>query len=824
MDDPTTYGTPNDTSTDELDTTDLDTSPDRRDPRAPVDPAVDSGHGPVAVLPNSLTPEDITGTRVGKSSEVAAGLTAVVKSTQWGLREMGPVRSLRTLLAVNQVNGFDCQSCAWPSPNGTRHTAEFCENGAKAVADAGTKKRVTPDFFRRHSVVDLAQQTDHWLNAQGRLTHPMVLREHATHYEPISWDDAFAMIAAELNALGSPDEAAFYTSGRTSNEAAFLYQLFVREFGTNNLPDCSNMCHESSGEALGEVMGVGKGTVTLEDFAQADSIWIFGQNPGTNHPRMLTSLEEAKANGCKIVTVNVIPEVGTTSFSNPQHLHHPWKALPVLLGKGTPITDLFVPIRINGDVAFLQGVMKEMLAEEDARPGQVFDQAFIRQHTVGYEELVAGLRAASWDVIVEQSGATRAQIRQAAEIAMGSKRMICCWAMGLTQHRNAVDTIQEVANLLLLGGHLGRPGAGACPVRGHSNVQGDRTMGVWEKMPDEFLDSLEAEFGFAPPRHHGADTVESIKQMHEGRIRVFFAMGGNFLSATPDTTYTAEALRRCRLTAHVSTKLNRAHLVTGRQALILPCLDRSEHDLQPTGEQFVTVEDSMGIINPSHGVLKPASEHLLSEPRIVARLARATLGARSRVAWDALADDYDRVRDHIARVIPGFEDFNARIRKGPWYLYNAVRDELKFDNGIGKAKFTVHEIPRHDLPAGQYLMMTIRTHDQFNTVVYGLDDRYRGVYGGRRVVFMNREDMADAGLAQGDLVDLTSHFEDETRTARHWMVVPYPIPRRCTATYFPEGNALVPVRSVAHRSNTPTSKSVRISIARAEAVAPATAS
>ena len=785
------------------------------DPHPPVDPAVDSGHGPVTVLPNSHTPEDITGTRVGKPSEVAAGLTAVVQTTRWGLREMGPVRSLKTLMAVNQVDGFDCQSCAWPSPNGTRHTAEFCENGAKAVADAGTKKRVTPEFFRQHSVVDLAQQTDHWLNAQGRLTHPMVLREHGTHYEPISWDDAFALVAEELNALGSPDEAAFYTSGRTSNEAAFLYQLFVREFGTNNMPDCSNMCHESSGEALGEVMGVGKGTVTLEDFAKADSIWIFGQNPGTNHPRMLTSLEEAKANGAKIVTINVIPEVGTTSFSNPQHLHHPLKAIPILLGRSTPITDLFVPVQINGDIAFLQGVMKEMLAEEDARPGQVVDRAFISEHTVGYEDFAAGIRQASWEVILEQSGATRAQIREAAEIAMGSKRMICCWAMGLTQHRNAVDTIQEVANLLLLGGHLGREGAGACPVRGHSNVQGDRTMGVWEKMPDVFLDKLGAEFGFAPPRHHGADTVESIKQMHDGRIRVFFAMGGNFLSATPDTTYTAEALRNCRLTAQVSTKLNRAHLVTGRRALILPCLDRSEHDVQPTGEQFITTEDSMGIINRSQGVLKPASEHLLSEPRIVARLARATLGARSRVQWEALADDYDRVRDHIARVIPGFEDFNARIRKGPWYLYNAVRDELKFNNGIGKAKFTVHDIPRRDLPAGQYLMMTIRTHDQFNTVVYGLDDRYRGVYGGRRVVFMNREDMAEAGLAQGDLVDLTSHFEDEERTARHWMVIPYAIPRRCTATYFPEGNALVPVRSVAHRSNQPTSKSVRITIARA---------
>ncbi|MDF1502225.1 FdhF/YdeP family oxidoreductase [Roseisolibacter sp. H3M3-2] len=765
-------------------------------------------------LPSALTPDEVTGPRVGRASEVAAGVAAVVKTTQWGLREMGAARSLKTLLAVNQVDGFDCQSCAWPSPNGTRHTAEFCENGAKAVADAGTRKRVTPEFFGEHSVADLAARSDHWLNAQGRLTHPMLLREGGTHYEPVSWDDAFAIVADELRALDTPDAAAFYTSGRTSNEAAFLYQLFVRQLGTNNLPDCSNMCHESSGVALGEAIGVGKGTVTLEDFERADAIWIFGQNPGTNHPRMLASLEQAKANGATIVSVNPLPEVGTRAFANPQHLHHPWKALPVLLGKGTALTDLFVPVRINGDVAFLQGVMKEMLAEEDARPGAVFDAAFIRDHTVGYEAFAESLRAADWDVIVEQSGATRAQIREAAEIAMRSERMICCWAMGLTQHRNAVDTIQEVVNLLLLGGHLGRPGAGACPVRGHSNVQGDRTMGIAEKMPDAFLDRLGTEFAFSPPRHHGADTVETIRRMHDGRITVLFAMGGNFLSATPDTAYTAEALRRCALTAHVSTKLNRAHLVTGRRALILPCLDRSEHDVQPGGEQFVTVEDSMGIVNPSRGVLPPASAHLLSEPRIVARLARAALGDRTTVPWEALADDYDRVRERIARVVPGFADFDARIRRGPFYLYNPVRDDRRFDNGVGKARFTVHEIPRHDLPPGQYLMMTIRTHDQFNTVVYGLDDRYRGIYGGRRVVFMNRDDMAEAGLAQGDLVDLTSHFEGETRTAPRWAVVPYPIPRRCTATYFPEGNVLVPVRSVAARSNTPTSKSVRISVAR----------
>ena len=794
------------------------TTPDRTPSSRPLEgPTVDAGHGDVAVVPSALVPETIEGTRVGKPSQAAAGLTAVVQTVRWGLREMGPIRAVKALLAVNQVDGFDCQSCAWPSPNTSRHTAEFCENGAKAVADAGTKKRVTPAFFAEHSVVDLAKQTDHWLNAQGRLTHPMVLRAGATHYAPISWSDAFAMIGAELGALGSPDEAAFYTSGRASNEAAFVYQLFVRQFGTNNLPDCSNMCHESSGAAMGDSLGIGKATVTLEDFEKADSIWLFGQNPGTNHPRMLSSLEVAKENGCRIVTVNVIPEVGTTAFSNPQHLNHPWKALPVLLGKGTPITDVFVPVRINGDVAFLKGVMKEMLAAEDAKPGTVFAHDFIARHTTGFDAFIAALRAESWDVIVEQSGASRQKIRDAAKIAIEAERLIACWAMGLTQHRNSVATIQEVVNFLLLRGHMGRPGAGPCPVRGHSNVQGDRTMGIWERMDDAWLDRLGAEFHFEPPRAHGADTVQTIEAMRDGRIRVFVSLGGNFLSATPDTTLVAEALRRCTLTAHVATKLNRAHLVTGRAALILPCLDRSEHDMQQGGEQFITTEDSLGIVNRSQGIFAPASDELLSEPAIVCRMARATLGTRTAVDWEALSGDYRRIRDHVSRVVPGFERFEERVAAGPFYLHNAVRDDLRFDNAEGKAKFMVHPIPRHDLAPGRFLMMTIRSHDQFNTVVYGLDDRYRGVYGGRRVIFMNRDDMADAGVTEGDLVDLTSHFEGEERHAEHWMVVPYPIPRRSTATYFPEGNVLVPVRSVAERSNTPTSKSVEISIAKSPA-------
>ncbi len=740
------------------------------------------------------------------------------QTTRFAVREMGIVRGAKALLQVNQKTGFDCQSCAWPSPDDERQVAEFCENGAKAVADEGTTKRVAPDFFREHSLDDLRKQSDFWLGQQGRLTHPMVKHEGATHYEPIPWDDAFKLVAAELNALPTPNAAAFYTSGRTSNEAAFLYQLFAREFGTNNLPDCSNMCHESSGAALNEAIGIGKGCVKLEDFDHADAIFIIGQNPGTNHPRMLTSLQRAKQQrdgkpGARIVSINPLPEIGNFQFKNPQDLKNPIRAAGLMFGSGTRLSDLWLPVRINGDVAVLKGMMKEMLAEEEKCHDAVFDQEFIRNHTAGYDEFIADLRATSWDDILISSGLTREQIRDAAEIAMTSKRIICCWAMGLTQHKNAVATIQEIMNFLLLGGNIGRPGAGPCPVRGHSNVQGDRTMGICERMSDTFLDKLGKEFNFEPPREHGTDTVEAIKRMHEGKIRVFFAMGGNFLSATPDTEYTAKALQRCRLTAHVSIKLNRSHLITGDIALILPCLGRSEIDRQAGGEQFVTTEDSMGIINSSRGVLEPASEHLLSEPAIVAGIAEATLGLRSKVDWKGLTANYDRIREHIAQVVPGFERFNERIAQNVFYLPNAARDHRKFNNAIGKAKFTIHPIPRNELDPGKFIMMTIRSHDQFNTHIYGLDDRYRGIYNGRRVIFMNPEDVAESGLQQGQLVDLTSHHDDEERTARHFQVAPYKIPRGCTATYFPEANVLVPINSVADRSNTPTSKFVIISVA-----------
>jgi molybdopterin-dependent oxidoreductase alpha subunit len=763
-------------------------------PDPPEDPRVES-------------PADGASVQISEPKKAAAGLPSVMATIGHVLEETGLGRGTRALLKVNQLDGFDCQSCAWPNPEDHRHIAEFCENGAKAVAHEVTTKRIGAEFFREHSVDDLAARSDHWLEKQGRIVEPMLLREGSEHYEPVTWDQAFELIARELNALDSPDQAVFYTSGRTSNEAAFLYQLFVRQFGTNNLPDCSNMCHESSGAALIETIGVGKGTVTLHDFDLADAIFILGQNPGTNHPRMMSALQRAKRNGARIVSINPLPEAGLMSFRNPQ------EALG-LAGAGTAISDLFLPVRINGDIALLKGIMKKMLEEEDRIPGEVLDHRFITANTAGFDAFATDLRKTTWAEIVEQSGVEKEKIEQAAEIAVQSQRLICCWAMGLTQHRSAVATIQYIVNFLLLRGNIGRPGAGACPVRGHSNVQGDRTMGIWERPRPAFLDSLRREFGFEPPRTHGLDTVAAIRAMHEGRAGVFFAMGGNFLSATPDTRYTAEALRRCRLTAHVSTKLNRAHLITGRQALILPCLGRSELDVQQSGLQFVTVEDSMGVISASHGVFEPASDKLLSETAIVAKLATATLGERSTTPWLQMAGDYDRIRASIARVIPGFDHYNDRIRKGPFVLPNAAREGEFLTQG-GKAHFTVHPIPSIPLDDDQLLMMTIRSHDQFNTTIYGLDDRYRGIRNGRRVIFLNADDIRSRGLQEGDFVDITSHFEGEQRTARSFRVVPFPIPPKCAATYFPEANVLVPIGSVAEKSNTPASKSVVITVARA---------
>jgi anaerobic selenocysteine-containing dehydrogenase len=698
----------------------------------------------------------------------------------------------------------------------------------------------------------------------------MVRRPGATHYAPVSWDEAFALAGEALRALPSPDAAAFYTSGRTSNEAAFLWQLFARVFGTNNLPDCSNMCHESSGVALSESIGIGKGTVKLEDFEKADAIFVIGQNPGTNHPRMLASLEAAKRRGATIVSVNPLPEIGIERFKNPQDFLHPLRAFKTLTGEGTRLSDLWLQPRIGGDLALFKGLMKEMLEAEVLPARPVLDHEFIRVHTHGFEALEADLRATTWEHIIAASGVSRDDIKAAAAIAMRSRATICCWAMGLTQQPEAVATIQQVVNFLLLRGNIGRPGAGVCPVRGHSNVQGDRTMGICERMPEAWLARLDAEFGIRSPRTHGFDTVETIRAMHDGRVRVFIALGGNFLSATPDTEFTAQALRNCTLTVQISTKLNRAHLVTGRTALILPCLGRSERDAQAAGEQFVTTEDSMGIINASRGKLEPASPFLLSEPAIVCRMARAVFEAKqvvlnpetgdrkpptgehppnrpsthlhadndasvveppvsgfpspvsgfrtpvsSAIPWADFERNYDLIRERIARVVPGFENLNQRVRAGSFYLPNAPRDRREWRTSIGRANFMVAPIPRSVVAPGEYVMMTIRTHDQFNTTIYGLDDRYRGVFGGRRVVFMNEADIVATGLQQGQIVDLTNRHGGAERVARGFMVAPYRIPRGCVATYFPEANVLVPIGSVAARSNTPTSKYVVVTIAAA---------
>ena len=789
--------------------------------------------------PSAQPPLEKTLPRLAAPSSAAAGMKAVGVTARL-VREMGVARGVSALLQVNQASGFDCQSCAWPSPDGDRHMFEFCENGAKAVADEATQRRADREFFARHSVAALGAESDHWLNAQGRLTEPMVLRAGATHYAPISWDEAFALIARELRALQTPDSAAFYTSGRASNEAAFLWQLFARQFGTNNLPDCSNMCHESSGVALSESIGIGKGTVKLEDFEQADAILVIGQNPGTNHPRMLASLEAAKRRGATIVSINPLPEIGIERFKNPQDFMNPLKAFKTLLGDGARLSDVWIQPRIGGDLALFKGVMKEMLEIETTESRPVLDREFLRDHTHGFEALEADLRATEWDHIVEASGVSREDIRRVAGIAVRSKATICCWAMGLTQQPDAVGTIQQVVNFLLLRGNIGRPGAGVCPVRGHSNVQGDRTMGISEKMPEAWLARLDQEFGIRSPRGHGFDTVETIRAMHDGRVQVFVALGGNFLSATPDTEFTAAALRKCAFTAHVATKLNRAHLVTGRVGLILPCLGRSERDVQAAGEQFVTTEDSMGIINASRGRLAPASPHLLSEPAIVCRLARAVSEAErvdrnappaasdsktrelgstrsTSIPWTELAGDYDLIRVRIERVVPGFENYNQRVRAGPFYLPNAPRDQREWRTSSRRANFIVAPIPRRNVAPGEFIMMTIRTHDQFNTTVYGLDDRYRGVFGGRRVVFMHEADIAAAKLQQGQIVDLTNRHGGIERVARGFMVAPYRIPRGCIATYFPEANVLVPIGSVAVKSNTPTSKFVIVTIAAASA-------
>jgi molybdopterin-dependent oxidoreductase alpha subunit len=742
--------------------------------------------------------------RVGKPETSAVGLPGVAVSMRYALSEMGPVRSAQTLLKVNQDGGFDCPSCAWADPAvRDRKHAEFCENGAKAVAWEATRKRTDAAFFAAHPVSFLREQTDHWLEANGRLTEPMYLAPGATHYVPVGWDDALKIVGARLRSLPDPNRAVFYTSGRASNEAAFAYQLLARRLGTNNLPDCSNMCHESSGAALTETIGIGKGQVTLEDIADhAGLIVIVGQNPGTNHPRMLTSLEEAKKRGARIVAVNPLPEAGLMRFKNPQKARG-------LAGHGTKLADRFLPVRVNGDLALFAGVNRVLLDREDAAPGTVLDHGFIEGYTDGLAEAAAGWRAADWARIEELSGLSRREIEEFADDVIAADSVIVCWAMGLTQHRNAVPTIREIMNFLLLRGNIGRPGAGPCPVRGHSNVQGDRTMGIWEKPPAAFLDALREEFGFEPPREHGWDTVDSIRAMRDGKVDVFFALGGNFAAATPDTAVTAAALARCELTVQVSTKLNRSHLLHGREALILPCLGRTERDVRGGGEQYVTVEDSMSMVHASRGRLAPASPLLRSEVAIVTGLGYEMFG--EDIGWRAMGEDYTIIRTHISNVVPGFADYSARASQpGGFVLPRPPHDSRTFRTPDGKAHFTVNQVSAVSVPPGHLLLQTIRSHDQFNTTVYGLDDRYRGIHGGRHVVLVSEHDLGELGLADGDLVDLVSVWSDGERRAPGFRLVSYPTPAGCAAAYFPEANVLIPLDSTAETSNTPTSKSVVI--------------
>ena len=729
------------------------------------------------------------------------------------------VKGARTLLSANQPDGFDCPGCAWPDRNHAS-TFEFCENGAKAVAAEATARRVTREFFAQHTVAELTGKSDFFLEDQGRLTEPMVYDPASDKYVPIAWDGAFALIARHLNALPDPNQAMFYTSGRASNEAAFLYQLFVREYGTNNFPDCSNMCHEPSGSAMRPQIGVGKGTVTLDDFEQADAIFIFGQNPGTNHPRMLGELRAAAKRGARIVSFNPLRERGLERFADPQS-----KVEMATLGS-TQISSHYFQLRVGGDFAAVKGMMKHVVEQDDARGG-ILDQAFIAEHTVGIEALLADLRAESWPLLEQESGLSEAQMRTAGDVYLNAGSVIACWGMGITQHQHSVATIQMINNLLMLRGNLGRPGAGSCPVRGHSNVQGDRTMGIWEKPPAALLDRLRDVFGFEPPRTPGVDVVESIKLMLSGRGKVFIALGGNFASATPDTYETWKALRQCDLTVHVTTKLNRSHVVHGRDALILPCLGRTEIDVQAAGPQGVTVEDSMSMVHISSGINPPASEHLLSEPAIVARMAAATLGARTKTPWLWLVEDYDRIRDKIEAVFDDFFDFNERIKvPGGFRLRNTASERI-WNTAPKKAIFYSHAVPL-DTPAHRargrqldkvvFTLFTTRSHDQYNTTIYGHDDRYRGVFGQRRVVFINAADIKHLGLKDGDWVDLHTAWTDGVeRRADRFKLVAYDIPRGNIAAYYPETNPLVPLSSTAIVAGTPTSKSIPVILTPHEA-------
>ncbi|ASW73931.1 hypothetical protein IQ37_18330 [Chryseobacterium piperi] len=760
--------------------------------------------------PDAENPYHLLDLKLTPVEKSAAGIHAVMAAFGDLIEEKTLIRGTRALFKMNQVNGFDCPSCAWPDPDDERSVlGEYCENGAKALAEEATTKRVTAKFFEENSVFDLAQLDDYQIGKMGRLTEPMYLPEGGTHYQPISWDQAFKKIGAHFNALESPHEAAFYTSGRTSNEASFVYQLFAKEFGTNNMPDCSNMCHETSGSALRPTIGIGKGTVTLEDFYDTDVIVIIGQNPGTNAPRMMSALSKGKRNGAKIIAVNPLPEAGLMGFQDPQ-------SIKGMIGGGVKLADLYLPVKINGDMALLKAIELLLLEFEKKSPGEVLDRQFIEEKTTGYEVFLQQFENYNLEDLAKEAGVSATDLYEAAKMIAFKKRIIVCWGMGLTQQPNGVDMIREILNILLLKGSIGKPGAGVCPVRGHSNVQGNRTMMIDEKPTNEQLDRLENFYGFKMPREHGYDVVRAIKAIHEEKIKVLFCMGGNFLSATPDTTYTANALRKLNLLVCVSTKLNRGHLIHGKEALILPTYGRSDKDIVNGEIQIVTTENSMGVVQSSKGMLDAVSDHLINETQIVCRMAMATLGEKSVVNWQRYHDSYDAVRDDIEKCIPGFEDYNVRVReKGGFYLPNAARDGKFITKEFGdRAPFTLTEIPENHLNDDEYMMATTRTHDQFNTTIYGLDDRYRGIKNERRVIFMNKKDIDRLGMKAGDKVDLYNYDDNIERIAPLFIIVAYRIPEKNTVTYFPETNVLVSVNNVVKESNMPASKYVKIKIKR----------
>ncbi len=758
--------------------------------------------------PNPENPNELLDLKLSEIKDVAAGIPAVVNSMKMLFKETNPLRSMKVLNVLNQQHGIDCPGCAWPDPDDDRSAlGEYCENGVKAIVEETTSKALAGDFFKTHSISDLSKLNDYEIGKKGRIAVPLYKAKNENHYKEIDWETAFELIAKKLNELSSPDRAVFYTSGRTSNEAAFLYQLFVRQYGTNNLPDCSNMCHESSGVALTESLGIGKGSVTLDDFNKAEVIVIIGQNPGTNHPRMLSALQKAKEQGAIIISINPLPETGLIAFNNPQ-------TLKGALGIKSKLTDLFLQVKINGDLALLMAIEKVLLEKDRKGSDSVYDHSFIKEQTEGYTDFTKHLDCFDINYLAEQSGISLGQINEAAEIFAKKNKIIACWAMGLTQHKNAVHTIKEVVNLLLLKGSIGKPGAGTCPVRGHSNVQGDRTMGIVEKPSKVFLESIEKNFGFTPPHHHGYDVVESIKAMDEDKVDVFIAMGGNFLSATPDTKFTADALQKCGLTVQISTKLNRSHLITGQEALILPALGRSDQDTINGEQMFVSCENSMGIVQMSKGNLKPLNALIKSEVSIVCGMAEATFGSESTVQWHKYETHNDHIRDAIQETIPGFDRYNEQVRnKNGFALPNAARVG-NFNTSKNKALFNIGHINEIKLQADEYLMMTIRSHDQFNTTIYGLNDRYRGITNERRVLFINEKDMLNANLKSGDIVDLHNYTGGRSRVAHTFIVIPFNIPKSCVATYFPEANVLVPIESTADKSNTPTSKSIVIKITK----------